>query len=60
MFLILLSHSDVIEMVKKKGRVDGERDAPKLLKLPLKCHVCNQQPPTIPQLKEHLKEHWPK
>ncbi|XP_062985124.1 aprataxin isoform X2 [Elgaria multicarinata webbii] len=51
---------DVIMMVKKKGRVTVDKNTPELLKLPLKCHVCKQQQKTIPQLKEHLKKHWPK
>ncbi|XP_044274865.1 aprataxin isoform X3 [Varanus komodoensis] len=55
-----LDSKDVIAMVKKKGRVCVDKSTPQLLKLPLRCHVCKQQQPTIPQLKEHLKEHWPK
>uniref|UniRef100_A0ABM5FRG9 Aprataxin n=1 Tax=Pogona vitticeps TaxID=103695 RepID=A0ABM5FRG9_9SAUR len=55
-----IDSKDVIKMVKKKGGVTVDRNVAQLLKLPLKCHVCNQQQPTIPQLKEHLKEHWPK
>ncbi|KAJ7335925.1 hypothetical protein JRQ81_013866 [Phrynocephalus forsythii] len=54
-----IDSKDVIEMVKTKGRVAVDRDASKLLQLPLKCHVCNLQLPTIPQLKQHLKQHWP-
>ncbi|XP_066471424.1 aprataxin isoform X2 [Tiliqua scincoides] len=50
----------VIEMIKKKGRVNVGSNISELLKLPLKCHVCKQQQPTIPKLKEHLRTHWPK
>ncbi|KAJ6653478.1 hypothetical protein lerEdw1_009150 [Lerista edwardsae] len=50
----------VIGMIKKKGRAAVDSNAPELLKLPLKCHVCKQQTPTIPLLKEHLRTHWPK
>ncbi|XP_015669305.1 aprataxin isoform X2 [Protobothrops mucrosquamatus] len=55
-----LDSTDVIAMVKKKGKVTVDKNATLLLTLPLKCHVCKRQLPTIPQLKEHLKEHWPK
>ncbi|KAM6473067.1 aprataxin isoform 1-T1 [Liasis olivaceus] len=55
-----LDSTDVIAIVKKKGKVTVDKNALQLLKLPLKCHMCKQQLPTIPQLKEHLKEHWPK
>ncbi|XP_042304857.1 aprataxin isoform X2 [Sceloporus undulatus] len=55
-----IDSKDVIKMVKKKGRVTVDKNTSKFLKLPLKCHVCKQQQPTIPQLKEHLKQHWPK
>ncbi|XP_053152424.1 aprataxin isoform X2 [Hemicordylus capensis] len=51
---------DVIEMVKKKGRVIVDVSISQLLKLPLKCHVCKQLLPTVPKLKEHLGKHWPK
>lgn len=50
----------VIGMIKKKGRATIGNSGSELLKLPLKCHVCKQQQPTIPQLKEHLRTHWPK
>ncbi|XP_053226753.1 aprataxin isoform X2 [Podarcis raffonei] len=55
-----IDSKDLIAMVKKKGRVTVDKDVAKLLNLPLKCHVCKRQQPNIPQLKEHLKEHWPK
>ncbi|XP_061492117.1 aprataxin isoform X2 [Rhineura floridana] len=55
-----IDSKDVIVMVKKKGRVIVDKEIAKLLNLPLKCHVCKRQQPNIPQLKEHLKEHWPK
>ncbi|XP_070598293.1 aprataxin isoform X1 [Erythrolamprus reginae] len=55
-----LDSTDVIAVIKKKGRVTVDQNALLLLTLPLKCHMCKKQLPTIPQLKEHLKEHWPK
>ncbi|XP_050804257.1 aprataxin isoform X1 [Gopherus flavomarginatus] len=55
-----LNSQDVIEMVKTKGKVLVKEGTSELLKLPLRCHVCKQHQSTIPQLKEHLKKHWPK
>ncbi|NXK47214.1 APTX protein, partial [Chauna torquata] len=55
-----LNSQDVIEMVRSKGKVMVKDHASELLKLPLRCHVCKQQVSTIPQLKEHLRKHWPK
>uniref|UniRef100_A0A674ILE9 Aprataxin n=2 Tax=Terrapene triunguis TaxID=2587831 RepID=A0A674ILE9_9SAUR len=55
-----LNSQDVIEMVKTKGKVLVKDGTSELLKLPLRCHVCKQHQSTIPQLKEHLKKHWPK
>ncbi|XP_060546337.1 aprataxin isoform X3 [Pantherophis guttatus] len=55
-----LDSTDVIAVIKKKGKVTVDKNALLLLTLPLKCHMCEKQLPTIPQLKEHLKEHWPK
>ncbi|XP_053318064.1 aprataxin isoform X2 [Spea bombifrons] len=54
-----LDSQDVIEMVKKKGKVTVKDGMAELLKSPLQCHVCKQQQATIPNLKEHLKKHWP-
>lgn len=51
---------DVIEMVRSKGKVVVKDHTSELLKLPLRCHRCKQQLSTIPQLKEHLRKHWPK
>uniref|UniRef100_A0ABI7XAE7 Aprataxin n=1 Tax=Felis catus TaxID=9685 RepID=A0ABI7XAE7_FELCA len=50
----------VIEMVQTAGRVSVRDGMPELLKLPLRCHECQQLLPSIPQLKEHLRRHWPK
>ncbi|XP_007522938.1 aprataxin isoform X2 [Erinaceus europaeus] len=50
----------VIKMVQEAGRVTVQEETPELLKLPLRCHECQQQLPSIPQLKEHLRKHWPK
>ncbi|NXX60135.1 APTX protein, partial [Scopus umbretta] len=55
-----LNSQDVIEMVRSKGKVMVKDHVSELLKLPLRCHCCKQQLSTIPQLKEHLRKHWPK
>uniref|UniRef100_A0A8C0EHI1 Aprataxin n=1 Tax=Bubo bubo TaxID=30461 RepID=A0A8C0EHI1_BUBBB len=55
-----LNSEDVIEMVRSKGKVMVKDHVSELLKLPLRCHCCKQQLSTIPQLKEHLRKHWPK
>uniref|UniRef100_A0A8D0GY11 Aprataxin n=1 Tax=Sphenodon punctatus TaxID=8508 RepID=A0A8D0GY11_SPHPU len=55
-----LDSKDVIEMIKEKGKVTVSDGTSELLKQPLKFHVCKQLQSTIPQLKEHLKKHWPK
>jgi len=47
-------------MVRGKGKVVVKDHISELLKLPLRCHCCKQQLSTIPQLKEHLRKHWPK
>lgn len=46
-------------MVQEAGRVTVRDGMPELLKLPLRCHECQQLLPSIPQLKEHLRKHWP-
>ncbi|XP_030277906.1 aprataxin isoform X1 [Sparus aurata] len=51
---------DVIEMLERDGRVSVKDGTSELLKLPLRCHVCRRELPTIPALKEHLKSHFPK
>lgn len=58
--LFLFLSPDVIEMVRSKGKVMVKDHTSELLKLPLRCHRCKQQLSTIPQLKEHLRKHWPK
>ncbi|NXQ07154.1 APTX protein, partial [Vidua macroura] len=55
-----LNSQDVIEMVRSKGKVMVKDHTSELLKLPPRCHCCKQQLSTIPQLKEHLRKHWPK
>ncbi|XP_035746674.1 aprataxin isoform X1 [Egretta garzetta] len=55
-----LNSEDVIEMVRSKGKVTVKDHVSELLKLPLRCHCCKQQLSTIPQLKEHLRKHWPR
>ncbi|KAG7225854.1 hypothetical protein INR49_014376 [Caranx melampygus] len=46
---------DVIEMLNTNGGVTVKDGTSELLKLPLRCHVCRKELPTIPALKEHLK-----
>ncbi|XP_037348419.1 aprataxin isoform X2 [Talpa occidentalis] len=55
-----LESQAVIEMVQETGRVTVRDGTSELLKLPLRCHECQQLLPSIPQLKEHLRKHWPK
>ncbi|XP_068445186.1 aprataxin isoform X2 [Clinocottus analis] len=50
---------DVIQMLEKNGRVNVKEGTSELLKLPLRCHMCRKDIPTIPALKEHLKSHFP-
>ncbi|XP_042341381.1 aprataxin isoform X2 [Plectropomus leopardus] len=50
---------DVIQMLETDGRVTVKEGTSELLKLPLRCHVCRRELPTIPALKEHLKSHFP-
>ncbi|XP_008996469.1 aprataxin isoform X2 [Callithrix jacchus] len=53
-----LESQAVIEMVREAGRVTVRDGMSELLKLPLRCHECQQMLPSIPQLKEHLRKHW--
>ncbi|XP_012781179.2 aprataxin isoform X1 [Ochotona princeps] len=55
-----LESQAVIEMVQEAGKVTVQDGAAELLKLPLRCHECQQLLPSIPQLKEHLGKHWAK
>nr|XP_046270843.1 aprataxin isoform X2 [Scatophagus argus] len=50
---------DVIQMLETNGRVSIKEGTSELLKLPLRCHMCHRELPTIPALKEHLKSHFP-
>ncbi|XP_041789659.1 aprataxin [Chelmon rostratus] len=50
---------DVIQMLETNGRVTVKEGTSELLKLPLRCHVCRRELPTIPALKDHLKSHLP-
>ncbi|KAM8800993.1 aprataxin isoform 2-T2 [Rhynchonycteris naso] len=54
-----LESQAVIEMVQDTGRVTVRDGLLELLKLPLRCHECQQLLPSIPQLREHLRKHWP-
>ncbi|XP_029332482.1 aprataxin isoform X1 [Mus caroli] len=53
-----LESQAVIKMVQETGRVTVKDGTCELLKLPLRCHECQQLLPSIPQLKEHLRKHW--
>ncbi|XP_069864753.1 aprataxin isoform X5 [Dipodomys merriami] len=53
-----LESKAIIKMVQEAGRVTVEDGTSELLKLPLRCHECQQLLPSIPQLKEHLRKHW--
>ncbi|KAM8792919.1 aprataxin [Eudromia elegans] len=55
-----LNSTDVIEMVRSKGKVTLKENTTELLKLPLRCHICQQKLSTIPQLKTHLWKHQQK
>uniref|UniRef100_A0A8C2VM89 Aprataxin n=1 Tax=Chinchilla lanigera TaxID=34839 RepID=A0A8C2VM89_CHILA len=55
-----LESQAVIKMVQEAGRVTVKEGTSELLKLPLRCHECQQLLPSIPQLKEHLRQHWTK
>ncbi|CAM4472916.1 unnamed protein product [Leuciscus chuanchicus] len=48
---------DVVAMLERDGKVTVKEGASELLKLPLRCHVCRKEQPTIPKLKEHLRTH---
>ncbi|XP_034872384.1 aprataxin isoform X2 [Mirounga leonina] len=54
-----LESQAVIEMVQDAGTVSVRDGMPELLRLPLRCHECQESLPSIPQLKEHLRRHWP-
>ncbi|XP_054866078.1 aprataxin isoform X1 [Amphiprion ocellaris] len=51
---------DVIQMLETDGKVTVKEGTSELLKLPLRCHMCRKELPTIPALKEHLKSHFPR
>ncbi|KAM5298445.1 aprataxin [Ctenodactylus gundi] len=53
-----LESQAVIKMVQEDGRVTVRDGMSELLKLPLRCHECQQLLPSIPQLREHLRKHW--
>ncbi|XP_041042180.1 aprataxin isoform X2 [Carcharodon carcharias] len=53
-----LESEDVMKMVERDGKVAVKDGMAELLKMPLMCHVCQQQQSTMPQLKDHLKKHF--
>nr|AAI06538.1 LOC398657 protein [Xenopus laevis] len=54
-----LESQAVIEMLKTHGKVNVKERISDVLKTPLLCHMCKKEQATMPQLKEHLKKHWP-
>lgn len=54
-----LPPSDVINSIVNTGRVQApsEEECQRLLKTPLKCHVCGLKPTNMPTLKLHLFSH---
>ncbi|XP_053188408.1 aprataxin [Scomber japonicus] len=55
-----IESQDVIQMLETNGKVTVKEGTSELLKLPLRCHMCHKELPTMPALKEHLKSHFPK
>ncbi|XP_015200557.2 aprataxin isoform X1 [Lepisosteus oculatus] len=55
-----LESQAVMEMLEQNGTVTVQDGISELLKLPLRCHVCQKDMPTIPQMKLHLKSHLPR
>ncbi|XP_077379463.1 aprataxin isoform X2 [Festucalex cinctus] len=54
-----IESQDVIHMLETDGKVTVKEGTSELLKLPLRCHLCRKELPTIPALKQHLKSHFP-
>nr|XP_057945188.1 aprataxin isoform X2 [Doryrhamphus excisus] len=54
-----IDSQDVISMLETDGHVTVKEGTSELLKLPLRCHLCCKELPTIPTLKQHLKSHFP-
>ncbi|TRY77714.1 hypothetical protein DNTS_029095, partial [Danionella cerebrum] len=52
-----IESQDLIAMLEQDGKVSVKEGASEFLKLPLRCHVCKKEQPTIPKLKDHLKTH---
>lgn len=53
-----IESQDIIQMVETNGKVAIKDGTSELLSLPLRCHVCRKELPTIPALKEHIKCHF--
>ncbi|XP_076150267.1 aprataxin isoform X4 [Alosa pseudoharengus] len=53
-----IESQEVITMLEHNGKVSVKEGMAELLKLPLRCHVCEKEQATIPKLKEHLKCHF--
>ncbi|XP_053713394.1 aprataxin [Synchiropus splendidus] len=54
-----IDSEEVLLMLETSGMVKVNDGASELLKLPLRCHMCSKELPTIPALKQHLKSHFP-
>ncbi|KAM9792783.1 aprataxin [Neosynchiropus ocellatus] len=54
-----IDSEEVLLMLETSGTVKVKDGASELLKLPLRCHMCSKELPTIPALKQHLKSHFP-
>ncbi|XP_057699263.1 aprataxin isoform X2 [Corythoichthys intestinalis] len=52
-----IQSQDVIHMLETDGKVTVKEGTSEMLKLPLRCHICQKELPTIPALKQHLKSH---
>ncbi|RVE76244.1 hypothetical protein OJAV_G00006450 [Oryzias javanicus] len=55
-----IDSENVIQMLESDGSISVKDGTSELLKLPLRCHMCPKECPTIPALKEHLKRHFSK
>lgn len=57
-----LDAEKVIGCLRDRGRVelDAKSVYEAMLKLPLKCHVCQVELRNMPKLKDHLRQHSPK
>ena len=54
-----LDAEKVISILREKGKIDLDVKGvyEPMLKLPLKCHICQEVMQNMPKLKDHLKKH---